>query len=156
MTEIITQLTVVRTINAPVELVFKAWTDPELLAKWWGPNGVTNPVCKLDLRPGGAIDIVMLAGKELGDLAGNEWPITGIFQEIIPPSKLVYTSTAILDDKPMIESMNTVTFEDQAGKTKMILSIAVTKATAAATIPLSGMETGWNQSLDKLTKQVEN
>src|SRR5665213_1920558 len=109
MTEIITQLTIVRTINAPVELVYKAWTDPELLAKWWGPNGVTNPVCELDLRPGGAIDIVMLAGKELGDLAGNEWPITGIFQEIIPPSKLVYTSTAILDDKPMIESMNTVT-----------------------------------------------
>jgi uncharacterized protein YndB with AHSA1/START domain len=46
-------ITMVRIFDAPRELVFKAWTDPEHLAQWWGPHGFTNPVCEVDLRPGG-------------------------------------------------------------------------------------------------------
>ena len=156
MKENIRQLNIVREINAPREQVYKAWTDPELLKQWWGPNGVTNPVCELDLRPGGSINIVMLAGSELGDLAGSEWPITGIFQEIIPPSKLVYTSSAVLDCKPILDTTNTLTLEDHDGKTKMTLNITVTRTAPEAEGPLSGMEVVWNQSLDKLIKQVEN
>ena len=154
MEETIKQLNIVREINAPREQVFKAWTDPELLKQWWGPNGVTNPVCELDLRPGGSINIVMLAGSELGDLAGSEWPMTGIFQEIIPPSKLVYTSSAVIDGKPILDTTNTLTLENHDGKTKMTLNITVTRMTPEAEGPLSGMEVGWNQSLDKLIKQV--
>lgn len=156
MEETIKQLHIIREINAPREQVFKAWTDPELLKQWWGPNGVTNPVCELDLRPGGSINIVMLAGSELGDLTGSEWPMTGIFQEIIPPSKLVYTSSAVIDGKPILDTTNTLTLEDHDGKTKMTLTIIVTRMTPEAEGPLSGMEVGWNQSLDKLIKQVQN
>jgi uncharacterized protein YndB with AHSA1/START domain len=92
------ELTITRTFNSQRELVWEAWTDPKLVAKWWGPRGVTNPICELDTSPGGAIYIVMLAGKELGNLAGQEWPMKGTFKELTPPERLAYTSEA-LDDK---------------------------------------------------------
>lgn len=149
------ELTIVRVLDAPREQVFKTWTDPELLAKWWGPNGVTSTARKLDLKPGGLIDIVMLAGDELGNLKGSEWPMTGVFQEIDPPSKLVYNSSAIMDNKPILDSHNTVTFEEENGKTKLTLRIVVTRVTAEAKGPLSGMKMGWTQSIDKLVKLVE-
>jgi uncharacterized protein YndB with AHSA1/START domain len=148
------ELTIVRVFDAPRELVFRAWTEPELMAQWWGPHGVTNPTCELDVKPGGAIHIVMLAGEELGDLKGSEWPMKGTFQEVAPPEKLVYTSSAIMDDKPIIESTNTVTFEEVDGKTKLTLHVLVTHATPEAEGPLSGMEMGWSQSIDKLAKLV--
>jgi uncharacterized protein YndB with AHSA1/START domain len=150
------QLTIVRVINAPREQIFKAWTDPTLVAQWWGPDGVTNPVCQLDVRPGGVIDIVMLAGPELGELRGSKWPMTGVFQEITPPTKLVYVSSAIMDGKPILECLNTVTFEEQEGQTKMTLQIVVTKATPEAEGPLAGMSAGWNQSIGKLVKLLES
>ena len=150
------QLTIVRVINAPIKAVFKAWTDPELLAQWWGPSGVTSTVGKLDVRPGGDIDITMLAGSELGDLAGSQWPMSGIFQEITPPTRLIYSSSAIVDGTPILDTLNTLTLEDQGSKTKLTLSIVVTRVTAEAEGPLSGMEMGWKQSLDKLIQQVES
>jgi uncharacterized protein YndB with AHSA1/START domain len=53
------ELIITRVFDAPRKLVFKAWTDPKHVAQWWGPNGFTNPVCELDVRPGGAIRIDM-------------------------------------------------------------------------------------------------
>jgi uncharacterized protein YndB with AHSA1/START domain len=53
------ELVFTRVFDAPRELVFKAWTDPKQVAQWWGPRGFSNPVCELDLRPGGAIRIHM-------------------------------------------------------------------------------------------------
>ncbi len=156
MSEDIKQLNIERLINAPIEQVFKAWTEPELLSKWWGPEGVTIPTCEVDLTPGGKIYIVMLAGDELGELAGNEWPMTGTFEEISPPSKLVYTSSAVIDGKPILDTRNTLTLESQGSKTKMSLNIVVTRTTPEAAGPLSGMEMGWNQSVDKLVKWFED
>ena len=60
------ELTITRIFDAPRDLVWKAWTDQKILQKWWGPKGVTNPICEWDARLGGNIYIVMLAGKELG------------------------------------------------------------------------------------------
>jgi uncharacterized protein YndB with AHSA1/START domain len=149
------ELMLIRVFDAPREQVFNAWTNPDRVAQWWGPNGVTNPVCTLDARPGGVIDIVMLAGEELGDLKGSEWPLKGVFQEVTSPEKLVYTSSAIIDGKPIIESTTAVTFEEHEGKTQMTLQVTVTKATPEAEGPLAGMEMGWSQSLDKLVRLVE-
>ncbi len=144
------ELTIERTYDAPRDLVFKAWIDPKMVAQWWGPRGVTNPTCEWEARPGGNIHIVMLAGEELGPMKGQEWPMTGEFQEIEEPKKIVFTSKAIMDDKPILENLVTVTFEEQDGKTKMTAHIVVTKATPEAEMPLKGMEMGWNQTLDKL------
>jgi len=149
------ELTIVRVFDAPRERVFRAWTEPKLMAQWWGPHGVTNPVCELDAQPGGALEIVMLAGEELGDLKGSRWPTKGTFQEVSPPKKLVYVASAIVDDKPIMESTNTVTFEEIDGKTKMTLHVLITQTTPEAEGPLAGMKVGWTQSIDKLAQLVE-
>lgn len=146
------ELTLTRVFDASLELVWKAWTDPKLLAQWWGPRGVTNPVCEFDKRKDGLIHIVMLAGDELGDLKGSKWPMKGVIREIVEPKRLVFTGAALKsDDETLIlENLNTVTLEEENGKTKMTLHIVVTKITPEAEGPLKGMEMGWTQSIDKL------
>src|SRR5882762_715575 len=63
-----------------------AWTDPKQVAEWWGPHRFTNPVCDLDVRPGGAIRIHM-RGPD-----GTVYPMTGVYQEVVEPERLVFTS----------------------------------------------------------------
>ena len=144
------EVNLTRVVNAPVELVWKAWTDPRHMARWWGPKSFTNPVCELDLRPGGAIRIHMRAPD------GTVYPMTGTFEEVAPPNRLVFTSVARDDDgKPLLEGHTTVTFEDVGGKTKLtVLSRAVGLAPIAPQM-LAGMQQGWTQSLDKLAELVE-
>jgi uncharacterized protein YndB with AHSA1/START domain len=150
------ELTITRIFDAPRGLVWKAWTDPQLLKKWWGPKGVTKPTCEWDARPGGKIYVVMLAGKELGNFAGQKWPMDGIFKEVTPQSRLVYSSNALDDVKRiLIETENTVDFEDLGGKTRMKLHIVVKKAGPGSEFALQGMEMGWTQSIDKLSEELE-
>ncbi len=149
-------LVITRIFNVPRDKVWKAWTDPKLLKRWWGPKGVTNPTCEWDARPGGKINIVMLAGKELGSFAGQKWPMTGTFHEVTPQRRLVYTANALDDVKDiLIETENTIDFKELGSRTKMRLHIAVTKADAKAGMALQGMEMGWNQSIDKLDEELQ-
>ena len=71
------EILITRTFDAPRELVFRAWTESSLLARWWGPRGFTNPVCEWDARPGGKIYIVMRAPH------GAEFPMGGEVREIV-------------------------------------------------------------------------
>lgn len=148
------ELTLTRTFNAPRERVWEYWTNPALIQQWWGPDGVTNPTCVWEAKPDGDIHIVMLAGNELGDLAGQEWPMTGKFVELQKPEKLVFTASAIMHDKPVLEHRTTVTLEEVDGKTHMTVHVVVTMTTPEAAGPLQGMEMGWNQQLDKLGKSL--
>ena len=148
------ELTLERTFDAPRELVFKAWTDPALVAEWWGPHGFTSTAKTWDVTPGGQIDLVMLAGKELGPMADHEFPMNGEFEEIVNGEKLVYTSNAIMDGKEVLTTRNIVTFDEQDGKTKLTVHIVVTMTTPEAAGPLAGMEIGWNQTLDRLVEFV--
>lgn len=148
------ELTLTRTFDAPRETVWKYWTDPKLVAQWWGPNGVTNPTCEWEATPQGKIHIVMLAGEELGPLKGQEWPMTGKFEEVQESEKLMYTANAMLNGKEILVTQNTVTFEEKEGKTTITVHIMVTKTTPEAAGALQGMEMGWNQQLDKLVKFV--
>jgi uncharacterized protein YndB with AHSA1/START domain len=143
-------LTIARTFDAPRMLVFKAWFDPKMLAQWWGPHHFTNPVCEVDVRPGGGIRIDM-RGPE-----GTVYPMTGVFHEVVEPERLVFSTTP-LDEagKPMFEVLNTVTFEDNAGKTKFTLQARVVKTTAVAAQYLDGMEAGWTQSLERLEEVLK-
>lgn len=155
------ELTITRTFDAPIDLVWKAWTDPEILQKWWGPRGVTNPVCEWDPRPGGKIYIVMLAGKELGPAEGMKWPMNGTFKEVIPRKRLSYVSGALDDmdrgSDTFIEHEVTVDFEDVGGKTRLNLHIVVIKASGPkAPDALQGMTMGWNQQIDKLGELVSS
>jgi uncharacterized protein YndB with AHSA1/START domain len=144
------ELTLTRVFNAPREAVFKAWTDPKELAKWWGPKGFTNPVCEIDLKPGGALHIVMRAPD------GGEYPMKGVFREIVPPSRLVFTNNAVdKDGHPIIEGLTTVTFAEEGGKTKLTLQTRGVAMVDYAAAYLQGMEAGWTQSLEKLEALVQ-
>jgi len=142
-------LVLTRVFDAPRELVFKAWTDPKRVAQWWGPHGFTNPVCELDVRPGGAI-LIHMRGPD-----GTVYPMTGVYQEVVQPERLVFT-IAVLDanGNPMFEVLTTVTFAEQGGKTKQILRARVIKRTAQAAPYLKGMEAGWTQSLERLAESL--
>ena len=132
-----------------------AWVDPNKLSQWWGPRGVTIPVCEVNLRVGGIIHVVMLAGKELGNLAGQRWPMEGIFKEIQPNEKLVFANNAVDEQNNiMLEGQTTVLLEDQDLKTKLTLTTSATWLVPQAPQIIAGMEAGWNQSLDKLSEFI--
>jgi uncharacterized protein YndB with AHSA1/START domain len=143
------ELTLTRVFDAPRELVFKAWTDEKLLARWWGPDGFTTPIAEVDARPGGKLNVVM--EDTAGLIAqGSRYPMTGQFDEVMAPERLVFTASAIMDGQPVLDSTTTVTFVEQDGKTMLTVHVVVIRATPAAEGPLAGMEAGWNQQLDKL------
>jgi uncharacterized protein YndB with AHSA1/START domain len=81
-------LVVRRIIDAPVELVWKAWTEPEHFKRWWGPKYYSSPVCKIDLRVGGTFVFCMRAPKEQG---GQDSYTAGVYKEIIPMKRLEFT-----------------------------------------------------------------
>jgi uncharacterized protein YndB with AHSA1/START domain len=139
------ELTITRVFDAPREVVWKAWTDPKQMAKWWGPFGFTNPVCKLDVRPGGAWHIVM-RGPD-----GAEYPCGGVYREVVEPERLVFTNNAIgKEGEQLLEGFTRVTFEDQGGKTKLTLYTRAVAVVDFAAGYLKGMEAGWTQSIDRL------
>jgi uncharacterized protein YndB with AHSA1/START domain len=82
------EVVITRVFDAPRSLVFKAWTDPEHMARWWGPTGFTNTICELDARVGGAWRIVMRSP------AGIEYPCGGVYRGIVEPERLVFTNIA--------------------------------------------------------------
>ncbi len=147
-------LVLTRIVDAPRELVFKAWTDPKHLARWWGPKGFTSPVCEWDVRPGGAIRVVMRAPY------GVDYPMGGEFREIVPPERLVFTTTALHDAQgnPAFENLNTIIFEEQSGKTKFTLTVYVRyiekTVSPQAAAAIGGMKQGWSESFDRLEALV--
>jgi len=151
------EFTITRTFDAPQDLVWKAWTEQSLIKDWWGPKGVSNPTCEWDARVGGKIYIVMMAGEEMGPFAGRKWPMNGVFKEVTPKSRLVFTSNA-LDEQAHIqlESLVTLDLEAIGEKTKMNLRFTVTKADASAEFALKGAEGGWNQQIDKLSDMIKD
>jgi uncharacterized protein YndB with AHSA1/START domain len=140
------KLVVSRTFDAPRKLVWKAWTEPEQMAKWWGPHMFTNPVCEMDVRPGGTL-LIHMQGPE-----GPAMPMQGVFQEVTPLEKLVFTTRAFLDEKGEsgIETTNIVTFREEGGKTIVRLESFFTKARPEFAMAVKGFKAGWNQSLDRL------
>ncbi len=133
-------LVITRIFDAPREVVWKAWTDPKQFAKWWGPHGFTNPVCELDVRPGGDILIHM---KNPHDK--SEYPLTGTFVEVVKPSKLVFIHRAWGS-----EMLNTLTLKEQNGKTTLKLEVALTKTNVDVTQAVAGAKAGFGQSFERL------
>lgn len=101
-----------RVFDAPRELVWSAWTDPNHLAQWWGPNGFTTTTSAYDLRPGGTWRFVM-HGPD-----GRDYQNLVTFDEIVKPERLVYRHG---DDVEPVQFHTTVTFEDLGGKTRLNL-----------------------------------
>jgi uncharacterized protein YndB with AHSA1/START domain len=108
---------IVRTIEAPREQVFRAWTDPDELRRWWGPGEFTCPEALVDLRPGGSYRLVMQP------TAGEAMVLAGTYREVEPPARLVYTwrwETGPAADGS--ESLVTVEFHDRGERTELVLT----------------------------------
>ena len=148
-TNVIKEVTFTRTLNAPRELVFRAWTDEKMLAQWWGPRGFTAPRCEFDARKGGAIRIDMTMDKTV-------YPLSGTVLEIDPPRKLVFFGDALgKSDEVVLHNLNTITFEEKNGKTEVTVVAQVLEAGPGMEGALSGMDAGWSQTLDKLGEFIE-
>ena len=108
------ELVLTRIIDAPRERVFAAWTQPDLLKQWFAPKPWTTTVAELDVRPGGASFVI------LRDPDGNEYPNHGVYLEVVPNEKLVFTDAYTEAWQPSDKPFMTVvlTFEDEGGKTR--------------------------------------
>lgn len=107
-----------RTFKAPRERVFRAWTDPEKLAKWWGPESRSCPFAELDPRPGGRWRTCMRAED------GEESWVQGVYREVDPPARLVFTWAWENNGVPGPETLVTIDFVDRGGETEMIFTHA--------------------------------
>jgi uncharacterized protein YndB with AHSA1/START domain len=149
-----------RVFDAPAALVFKAWTDPKQMAHWWGPHTFTNPVCEMDVRPGGAYRIVMRSPD------GVEYPMKGFFREVVESRRLVFTNDLsehpdewhnMIDPnrlkgkgKPAVDAITTVTFDEHQGKTTLTIHMCFESAATRDAHVRHGMADGWSQSLERL------
>jgi uncharacterized protein YndB with AHSA1/START domain len=151
---------ITRVFDAPRELVWKAWTEPKHMARWWGPKTFTNPVCELDVRVGGAFRIVM-RGPD-----GADYPAKGFYREVVKPKRLVMAldHSELPDEwhdkvnprrdktagKPALEALTQVTLEERDGKTKQTIRIRFDSAEVRDALLKIGMSHGWSQSLERL------
>jgi uncharacterized protein YndB with AHSA1/START domain len=143
------EVMITRVFNASRSYVFSAWTDPQRLAQWWGPRGFTNPVCILDVRPGGAWRIIMRAP------GGIDYPGGGVYREVVEPERLVFTNVAMdREGHPVLEGLTKVNFAEQSGGTELALHTRAVALAPDAGRYLDGMQTGWSQSLDKLAEEL--
>jgi uncharacterized protein YndB with AHSA1/START domain len=139
--------------DAPIDQVWKAWTDPIMLKQWWGPNDVSIPECEVDLRVGGKFYIVMEAGEAMGQYKGTKWPMMAEYTEIEPKSKLSYSAKAWTEgaeEETTIETVTDLILSEENGKTKLKLKSAILKSGPNATVAIQGMQYGFSQQLDKL------
>jgi uncharacterized protein YndB with AHSA1/START domain len=143
------EITINRVFAAPRTLVFAAWTEPKRMAQWWGPHGFTNPVCELDVRPGGALHIVMRAPD------GTDYPMNGVFREVVAPERLAFTFAALDQGKPVLEGLTTVTFAEDRDGTKLTVHSRATALVDYAARMIEGMEAGWTQSIERLEALVK-
>lgn len=139
-------LVINRLFHAPRAKVFEAWINPELLKRWWSPYGFSLPVAQVDARPGGEFYIEMVSPD------GGVYPGWGRYQEVTPPERLVLAEGAFKDEAGnyLLETLSTVTFEEQGDQTRLTLRVQVLKAAPEVAGALAGMEPGWNQTLNKL------
>ena len=139
-------LVISRVFDAPRELVFKAWTEPEHLVRWMGPRGFKSVVEHSDLRAGGAYRIHML-----GPDGDDHWT-QGVFREIAEPERLVMAASwADAQGNPTgPETLLTITFEEHGGKTRLTLRQALFESITAR----DEHRGGWNSSLDRLAEYL--
>ena len=137
------ELVITRTLDAPVHLLWRAWTDPEHLKQWSAPRAFTIPVSEGELRPGGPWRATMRQDD------GTELQLGGEYREIIEPEKLVFTH-AWYDENGNRgpETVVTVTLRDRRGKTEM--NFRQTGFTSAGS--RDGHAGGWSECFDKLAK----
>jgi uncharacterized protein YndB with AHSA1/START domain len=136
------EIIMTREFDAPRERVFKACTDPALMARWWGQGDLTTIIDKMDLRMGGIWRFVQR------DQDGNEFAFRGVFHQVAAPERLVYTFE--WEGMPGHILLETMTFEERDGKTIIHDSSVFQSVADRDGMLQSGMESGANESWNRL------
>lgn len=139
------EIVIERIVNAPRELVWRAWTDPDQIAKWWGPNGFTTTIHEMHVRVGGVWRFIM-HGPD-----GTDYPNRITYREIVKPERLVYDHS---DDKGNDRFHSTVTFVAQGKRTKVTLRAVFDTAQARAAKVKFGAVEGGQQTLARLEQHL--
>jgi uncharacterized protein YndB with AHSA1/START domain len=140
-----TEIVITRVFDAPAELIYKAWTTPELVKRWWGFETSEWLVCEIDLREGGQWRYV-IRERDM------EVAFHGEFRELAPPHRIV--STEVYEGYPDAGSLNTMTLEEVDGVTTMTTLIQHEKQEHRDAQLQSGMEVGMQVSYDRLEDLV--
>lgn len=150
-------ITLTKHLDAPRERVWQAWVNQDQVAQWWAPQGFTNPICEVDAKVGGQINIVMQGGENMGEWSGVKAPMKGEFTEVTEPEKLVFTNAALdQEGNVVLEGVTTVTFEEADGGTNLIVHTGAKGDAPGVEQMLEGMPHGWSQQLDKLETFLKN
>ncbi len=152
------QVLITRVIDAPRDIVFKAWTDCESLKRWWGPKDFTIPFCKIDPRPEGIFRYCMRSPE------GRDYCGKSVYREMVEPERIRYTDFFVDEEGNPVpathyglspdwpqETLVTVTFAEQKGKTKLTLQHLVGSAPASER---DLCQQGWSEMLDKLVRDL--
>jgi len=144
------ELMLTRLIDAPREKLYRAWTDASLLKQWFAPLPYTTPVAELDVRPGGA-SLIVMRGPD-----GKDMPNRGVYLEVAPNRRLVFTDAYVKAWEPSDKPFMTVilTFEDEGGKTRYTARVRHWTAADKATHEKMGFHQGWGICADQLTALV--
>jgi uncharacterized protein YndB with AHSA1/START domain len=137
-----TQILITREFDAPRRLVYRAWTTPELIKRWWAGNRGKVTSVEVDLRPGGSWRYVMTAN------GGFEVAFHGEYQEIVPDERIV--STEVFEGMPDAAALSTATFTEQDGRTTLSLLVQHQSKENRDAHVKSGMEAGLQESMSHL------
>ena len=139
------ELVITRILDAPRDVVFRAWTEPDRVARWWGPQGFVTTYCDMDIRPGGAFRVCMRSPE------GAEHWKQGIYREIVVPERLAFTfAWEDAEGKPGHQTLVTVTLADRGGRTELTLHQAVFETVAAR----DDHRRGWTSTLQRFAEYL--
>jgi len=139
------ELTITRVFDAPRALVFRLWTDPRHAKNWWGPTDYPASHLEMDVRPGGA-----WRGCLVSTADGRELWQHGVFREVVAPERLVFTFVWDEEGERGIETLVTVSFAEQGGKTHMTFRHAPFQSDEER----DGHHGGWSSTFDRLDQYL--
>jgi len=142
------EITITRIFEAPRELVFKAFTDPKVVAQWFGPREYTTTIDKMEARPGGLWRFVQR------DQSGNEFAFHGVHHDMVAPERIV--ATFEFEGVPGHVLLQTVTFEPLGGKTRMVEQLVYQSVADRDGMVAAGMQRGSDDSMDRLAELLAN
>ena len=139
------ELVVTRLIDAPRRLVFRAWTEPEQVSRWWGPQGFVTTHCDMDIRPGGAFRCCMRSPE------GTDYWKRGVYREIVEAERIAFTfAWEDADGKPGHELLTTVTFADEGAGTRLTLHQSEFETVERC----DDHRTGWTSCLERFAEYM--